>query len=307
MPRLIPQLKSVLFKLDLMEGAREKVRRGIRVLKSFANAAKVSYGDFQAGFDFDAEIGTADSGNLDNDLAELLLAVGEAAMERHTAVALIIDEIQYISESELSAMIAGVHRINQKSLPIVLVGAGLPQVLAKMGNAKSYAERLFDFPQVSALLVDDATKAIVDPAKALGVSFEGAAVEEILRITQRYAYFLQEWAYVSWNLSENNRITYGDVIGAHEEATKRLDQSFFRMRLERTSKVEKRYMRAMAELGPGPNRSGEIAAEYGAKVTTLAPARSSLIAKGMIYSPSYGDTEFTVPMFDEFMRREMPK
>lgn len=303
---LVPQLKRMLFKLDRIEGTQEKVRRGLRVLKGFVSALKVQYGDFEAGLDFDSEAGTADGGDLAIDLPELFVSLGEAAADRKTAIALIVDEIQYLSGKELSSLISSVHKVNQKQLPIVVVGAGLPQVLARMGNAKSYAERLFEFPRVDALTESDAEVAIVAPAKNEGVAYEPDALAEIVRVTQRYPYFLQEWGYVTWNIAQSSPITLDDVLKAGPEALRRLDQSFFRMRLDRMTPTEKKYIRAMAELGPGPHRSGDIARAYGAQVTTVAPIRSSLISKGMIYSPAHGETSFTVPLFDEFMRREIP-
>ena len=197
---LVPHLKRVLFKLDRIEGVQEVVRRGMRVLKGFASAFKVQYGDIEVGIDFDSERGTADSGDLAADLPDLFLAVGEAAAARKTAIALIIDEIQYLSEKDLASLIAAVHRVNQKTLPILLVGAGLPQVLAKMGDAKSYAERLFEFPRVAALSEVDARAAIAQPAADAGVVFSDDALKEIFRETEGYPYFLQEWGYVAWNL-----------------------------------------------------------------------------------------------------------
>lgn len=303
---LLPQLRRILLRLDRMEGAQEIVRRGIRIFKSFASSLKIKYGDFEAGLGLDKEDGVADSGDLTTDLPELFVAIGEAARDRKTAVALIIDEVQYLSESELSSLIASIHKINQKSLPVVMVAAGLPQVLARMGDAKSYAERLFEFPRVAALSDSDAAHALEAPAASAGVVFEKAALEEIIRLTQGYPYFLQEWGYVTWNLASNSTITKRDVLAAESEALRRLDQSFFRMRLDRMTPTEKRYIRAMAELGPGPHKSGDVAKQYGALVTTVAPIRSNLIGKGMIYSPAHGETAFTVPLFDEFMRREIP-
>lgn len=303
---IVPQLKRILFKLDRMEGTQEVVRRGIRVLRSFASSLKLTYGDFEAGLNFDREEGTADSGDLSADLPELFVALGQAAAARKTAVALIVDEIQYLSESELGSLIGSIHKVNQKQLPVVLVGAGLPQVLARMGNAKSYAERLFEFPQVAALSEEHARAALVTPASQESVSYEDGALKEIFRVTQGYPYFLQEWGYVTWNLAKSSVITRDDVAKSGPKALRRLDQSFFRMRLDRMTPTEKRYIRAMAGLGPGPHRSGDIAREYGALVTTVAPIRSSLISKGMIYSPAHGETAFTVPLFDEFMRREIP-
>jgi hypothetical protein len=303
---LVPHLKRVLFKLDRVEGIQAGVRRAMRVLKGFASAFKVQYGEFQVGVDFDAETGTADSGDLAADLPELFLAVGEAAAARQSAFALIIDEIQYLSERDLRSLIGALHRVNQKQVPLVMVAAGLPQVLGKMGDAKSYAERLFDFPRVAALSEADARQAIAKPALDEGVLFDDGALAEMFRVTKGYPYFLQEWGYVVWNLAQASPVGRQQVVAAGPQAVRRLDESFFRVRLDRMTPTEKRYMRAMAELGPGPHRSGDIARVYGAQVTTVAPTRSNLIGKGMIYSPAHGETAFTVPLFDEFLRREMP-
>lgn len=303
---ILPHIRRILLKLDRMEGVQETVRRGIRILKGFVSAFKVEYGDFAMGLDFDSELGTADSGDLATDFPELILAVGQAAAARRTAVAILIDEIQYLQERELGFLIRAIHRINQKQLPLVLVGAGLPQVLGKMGSAKSYAERLFEFPQVTALSEEDAIQAIAKPARDEGVEFTADALREVYRVTQGYPYFLQEWGYVTWNIASVSPIQREIVIDAEAEAIRRLDQSFFRVRFDRMTTTEKMYMRAMAELGPGPHRSGDIARRYGKQVQTVAPIRAKLISKGMIYSPSHGQTTFTVPLFDEFMRHEIP-
>jgi hypothetical protein len=303
---LVPRLRTILLKISRMAGAGEFARRGLAVLKNFANALEVQIGDVGIGFDFGEEVGTADSGALTNDLPELFVVLGEVAKARKTAIALLLDEIQYLSEDELSALIMAMHIVSQRALPIVLIAAGLPQVLGKMGQSKSYAERLFDFPRVEALQYDDAIKAISEPARSQGVEFSQDALDEIFDVTEGYPYFLQEWGFVTWNIAESSPISRNVVLNAQDEAIRRLDESFFRVRLERMNPTERRYMRAMAELGVGPHASGEVARMYGAKVTTIAPIRSSLISKGMIYSPSYGSTDFTVPLFDQFMRREMP-
>ena len=303
---LIPQIKRVLFRLDRIDGAQEVVRRGLRVLKSFVSSAKLKYGEFEAGLDLNAEQGSADSGDLATDLPDLMLAVGEAAKAKSTAVAIFIDEVQYLTQAELRSLIGGLHRINQRQLPIVLIAAGLPQVIARMGEAKSYAERLLSFPRVDALGEPEARAALVEPARAADVEFDEEAVSEIVRVTRGYPYFLQEWGYVIWNTAAHTPITIADVAAAAFETRRRLDQSFFRVRIDRMTPSEKRYIRAMASLGEGPHRSGDIALQYGAKVSKVAPIRSSLIGKGMIYSPAHGDTAFTVPLFDDFIRREMP-
>jgi hypothetical protein len=199
-----------------------------------------------------------------------------------------------------------IHRINQRELPVVLIGAGLPQIYALAGNSKSYAERLFRFPDIGALDRADAIAAIGNPAKLDGVSFSEDAIELILELTERYPYFLQQWAYEAWNASDSPTISLETVKAATKMAIQELDKSFFKVRFDRCSPSEKKYMRALAEFGQGKHRSGDIAEELGVKVTSVAPTRSALIKKGMIYSPSHGDTEFTVPLFDQYMRRVMP-
>jgi len=302
---LYPYLRQLLLALDRMEQLNEHVKRGLRVLRSFANSVKVKYEGIEIGLDIDPETGTADSGDLEADLSELMLAVAEAASARKIPVALIVDEMQYLDETELSALITAIHRINQKQFPLILVGAGLPQLVGLTGKAKSYAERLFDFPRVGALTTVDAENALQGPARREGCEFTKGALGEILRVTEGYPYFLQEWAYHAWNMAPNSPIEIGTVQEGHDAVTERLDESFFRVRFDRLTPSEKDYLRAMAEL-PGPRRSGDIAALLGVQGPSVAPRRSGLIKKGMIYSPAHGDTEFTVPMFDQFMKRFMP-
>lgn len=303
---LVPSLRSCLYKLSTLENAKDKARRGIRVLKSFLSALKVSMSDIEFGISVDPETGSADSGDLEADLPELMLAVGEAAKAAGKPLAILLDELQYLSEAEFSALIMSVHRINQDQLPVALIGAGLPQILALAGNSKSYAERLFRYPEIGALNREDAIAAIVNPAKEEGVHMEDAAVEQILTVTERYPYFLQQWAYESWNIADGEIITEATVALATDLAVKELDQSFFKVRFDRCTPAEKRYMRALAEFGQGKHRSGDIADKLGVKTTSVAPTRNNLIKKGMIYSPSHGDTAFTVPLFDQYMRRVMP-
>ena len=303
---LVPPLRKTLFALDRMQNVSQKVKRGLRVLRSFIGAIKVKIGDTEFGLDIDPETGSADSGDLEADLAELFTAVGEAAQDRNTAVAIIIDELQYLSEAEMSALIMAIHRVSQRNLPLVLVGAGLPQLVGLAGKSKSYAERLFTFPEIGPLCAQDTATALQEPAASQGASFTSEALAEVYRVTQGYPYFLQEWGYQSWNLANHSPITLEDVHRTTESSMRRLDQSFFRVRFDRLTPREKDYLCAMAELGPGNQRSGDVADRLGVKVQTIAPLRSSLIKKGMIYSPAHGDTAFTVPLFDQFMRRTMP-
>ena len=303
---LAPQLRQALLRLSLNATAKELAQRALRGLAGFAKALKVKYQDIEVGFDFDPEPGLADNGDLEHDLQALLEAAGSAAQRATTALAIFIDELQYVDEKELEALITALHRIVQRQLPVVLVGAGLPQLRGRMGRAKSYAERLFDFPEIGPLSEAAATQALTIPAAAQGVAFADDALSTIFAKTQGYPYFVQEWGKHAWDIATASPISRADVDAASTLATAALDESFFRVRFDRLTPVEKRYLRAMAQLGPGPHRSGDIADKLERRVSSLGPTRSHLIDKGMIWSPSHGDTAFTVPLFDEFMRRIMP-
>ncbi len=303
---LAPQLRLALLRLSSHEKAKELATRALRGLAGFAKALKVKYQDIEVGVDFDPEPGLADNGDLEHDLQALLEAAGAAAQKAGTALAIFIDELQYVEEDQLAALITALHRCAQRRLPVVLVGAGLPQLRGQMGRAKSYSERLFDFPEIGPLSESAARLAIAKPARDQGVDITGDALELVIAQTNRYPYFLQEWGKQAWDIATASPITRDDVERASKVAVAALDESFFRVRFDRLTPAEKRYMRAMAEMGPGPHRSGDIADRLGRKVTSLGPTRNQLIAKGMIWSPSHGDTAFTVPLFDEFMRRIMP-
>jgi hypothetical protein len=303
---LIPALRSALLKLDRIESAKTGIKRALRALAGFAKL-KVSYQDIEVALDLEPERGLADSGDLDLDLADLLTTIGEAARERETAVVIFIDELQYVPEAQLASLISALHATAQGQLPITMVGAGLPQLLGQMGRAKSYAERLFEFISIEQLGPEAARDALVLPIAREGAAISDEAVGEIIQATQGYPYFLQEWGKHSWDAADASPIERDDVDAASITALAELDASFFRVRFDRLTPSEKRYLRGMAELGAGPHRSGDVADILSKKVTQLAPVRNGLIAKGMIYSPAHGDTAFTVPLFDEFMRRIMPE
>lgn len=302
---LVPSLRASLLKLDRIKQASQGIKRALRALAGFVKP-RVSYEGFEIALDFEVEPGLADSGDLESDLTDLIRAIGEAAQENDTAFVLVIDELQYVPEVELAALISALHRANQLQLPITLVGAGLPQLLAQMGRAKSYAERLFAFVPVGPLEQDAANDAIRLPLEHEEVAISNVALEMIYAETEGYPYFLQEWGKHSWDMANASPIEESDVANASVAALAELDASFFRVRFDRLTPAEKRYMRAMAELGTGPHRSGDVAEALGVKVQTVAPTRNSLIKKGMLYSPAHGDTAFTVPLFDAFMRRIMP-
>ena len=303
---LAPELRVAFLKLSLDDRAKDFAQRALRGLAGFAKALKVKYHDIEVGLDFQPEQGLADNGDLEHDLSALLETAGDAAKKAETALVIFIDELQYVQEVELAALITALHRAAQRSLPVVLVGAGLPQLRGRTGKAKSYAERLFDFPEIGSLPPDDAKIAIAKPAKQQGVEIEEDALDQIVMETHGYPYFLQEWGKHTWQVASGSPITRQDVIVASRVAIAALDESFFRVRFDRLTPGEKKYLRAMAELGAGPHRSGDIAATLNRSVNSLGPTRSQLIAKGMVWSPNHGDTAFTVPLFDEFMQRIMP-
>jgi AAA ATPase domain len=303
---LAPELRSALLRLSQIAAAKAFAIRGLRALAGFASKLKITYGDIEVGYDQEPEPGLADNGDLEHDLQALLEQVGLAAKAAGTAVVLFIDELQYVPEAQLAALITAIHRTEQRRLPVVLVGAGLPQLRGQMGNAKSYAERLFDFLVLGPLDEQASRQAIVKPLKDEGVEITDEALARILALTQGYAFFLQLWGSHTWRAASSSPIELAAVEMASITAIAALDESFFRVRFDRLTPTEKKYLRAMAELGPGPHRSGDIAAQLAKVVSTLAPTRDKLIRKGMIWSPSHGDTAFTVPMFDAFMKRIMP-
>ncbi len=303
---IAPHLWKLLFELDRIAGLGNKVKRGLSVLRSFISALNVTVNDVTIGLDIEPERGAADSGDLEIDLPNLFVALAEAAEDRKSAIAIFIDEIQYFSQKELGALIMAMHKIQQRQLPLVLLGAGLPILPGLAGDSKSYAERLFNFPDIGALSESDAAKALNDPAQVEGVVFEPDALAEIYKMTKGYPYFLQEWGYQSWNHAKESPITLKVIQEATSMVIQRLDKNFFRVRFDRLIPSEKNFLRAMAELGPGSHRSGDIADILNFKITSLAPVRAKLIKKGMIYSPAHGELAFTVPLFDEFMVRAIP-
>lgn len=299
---LATRLRRILLELD-QGPVSAAVARALRVLKSFTLQLP---GGSTLSIDVDALRGHADSGNLAEDVTDLLVAAGEAAQDRKTGVLLAVDELQYLEEEELAALITAIHRTSQLDLPVVLVGAGLPQLPGLAGEAKSYAERLFEFPEIGSLGQGDAEAALLIPAEAGGVTYRLQALKLIVAAAHGYPYFLQEWGYHVWNHAESSPIAAADVQRVIPLIEDHLDKNFFLVRFDRLTPKEKEYLRAMAELGPGPHRSGDIAGTLGVKVESVAPRRSALIAKGMVYSPAHGDTAFTVPLFDEFLRRAIP-
>jgi hypothetical protein len=298
---LVPKINQALRKLSTSENAKAQVHQALRALRSFASAFKLSYGEVS--ISVDPEVGVADSGDMEADLPELFVRVGEAAKAANKAWTLLIDEVQYLRSVDLAALIVALHKVNQKDLPVLFFGAGLPQVAALSGDAKSYAERLFHYPAVGALKPEDAETAIRQPIEDEGEEIDDNAIQEILLKTKGYPYFLQEWGYQCWNISDGPRIKLEDAVKAAGEATKRLDEGFFKVRFDRLTPKEREYVMAMANLGAGPYRSSDVADALGQTHQSLGPRRAQIISKGMIYSPSHGDIAFTVPLFNEYLIR----
>ncbi len=300
------RFSQMLLQMDFTKKVGDAVMTGLRGVASFTKVARLKHGELEFALDFDPLVGTADSGNIADDLPDVFEIVGKAAASRNTAIVLIIDEMQMLSREDLVALIMAMHRVSQNSLPLLLVGGGLPQVVGLMGEAKGYSERLFESVGIGELPVDEACRAIVEPLQREGAKISKAALAEIMAATLRYPYFIQEWGKHAWNSAQGQSISITAAKAAHPIATASLDESFFRFRLDQLTDKEKLYARAMASLGGGPYKSGDIANALGARVESLAPIRGSLIKKGTVYSPSYGDTAFTVPLFHEFMCRVMP-
>ncbi|MER8482212.1 ATP-binding protein [Mesorhizobium sp. M1322] len=298
---LYPRMHQVLRRLSVVEGAKAATYSALRALRGFASAFKIEVGDVAIAVD--PEPGVADSGNIEYDIADLFLRVGQAAQAAGRGWTLLVDEVQYLSAEELAALIVAIHRINQKSLPVLFFGAGLPQIAALSGDAKSYAERLFIFPKVDALDITAAEEAIRQPIEAEGETIDQAALSAIVQSTKGYPYFLQEWGYQAWNAAQDSPINADNVVAAAAAALKRLDEGFFKVRFDRLTPKEREYVIAMATLGTGPYRSSDVADVLGEKLTALGPRRATIINKGMIYSPAHGDIAFTVPMFEEYLKR----
>lgn len=298
---LYPKITRTLRRLSTIESAKSSVHAAMRTLRGFASAFKISVGDIS--ISVDPEPGSADSGNLEYDLSDLFCSVGVAAQSAQKAWTLLIDEVQYLSEEELSALIVSIHRVNQKQLPVMFFGAGLPQIAALSGDAKSYSERLFSYPPVGPLDNPAAIAAIRQPIENEGEAITDDALEMIFEKTENYPYFLQEWGYQAWNIADISPIDVDDIVDASAAALRRLDEGFFRVRFDRLTPKEREYVIAMAGLGSGPYRSSDVADALGENVRSLGPRRATIINKGMIYSPAYGDIAFTVPMFDDYLQR----
>lgn len=303
---LTKELRLALIRMSQVQSAKDAVVRGLRALAGFVSSLKVTYRDIEVGLDYAPEVGLADSGDLEMDLRALLVEAGHAARSAKTVLAIFIDELQCMPKHEMAALLYALHRCGQLQLPVILIGAGLPQLIGLVGDAKSYAERMFEITDIGPLSEVDARDAISGPAEQEGVEITPDALDAIVEQTLAYPYFLQQWGKHTWSIAKQSPITAAHVTNASGEAINALDKSFYRFRFNRLTVAERRYLRAMAELGEGPHYSDDVAAELGKPVDTLERIRNDLITKGMLYSDPQGDAAFTVPRFHEFLKRVMP-
>lgn len=294
--------------LELSPKARwtQRFHRAVEALKSFSVRVDAS-GNLSAGLDLKPSETLAVHGDLAADFTDVLVALGDAAKDAKKGIAILVDEVQFLSPSQLEAVIAAVHKTVQRALPVTMVGAGLPQIAELAGDAKSYAERLFRFPTIGHLAEEDARQALVEPAAEEGVAFTDGALELALEMTGCYPYFLQELGYAAWGVAESSPITRRDVEDASAVYEAKLDSSFFRVRLDRCSELQRAYLRAMAELGPEPQKAADVARLLDRESTQVAPTRSELVSMGLLFTPEHGYAAFTVPHFDLFMRRSIPE
>lgn len=299
---LYPEMRKVMRSLSGVAAAKQIATRGLKGLRGFASIFKIAIAGVEIGLE--PEPGLADSGDLQYDLPDLFDVIGRAAKAAGKGWILLIDEVQYLSEADLSALIVAIHRMSQEGHPILLVGAGLPQVARLAGDAKSYAERLFLYPRIGALEPASATQAIEKPILNEDASIAPAALSAIVNQTQGYPFFLQEWASVAWNNAEGSEITLDDVSHSYAETLASLDEGFFRVRIDRLTKAEVQFVKTMSELGDGPYAMADIARAMGRALSSLGPTRANIISKGMIYSTDHGYLDFTVPLFAEYMRRQ---
>lgn len=302
---LFGQLKSALLRISPRARWTERGRRAAGVLKSFVVSVDQA-GTLSASWDAETLEGSGDNGDLRLDLTDVLIAIGEVAREQETGVVLLIDEVQFLDQEQLESLIQAIHKTVQRKLPVTFVGAGLPQIAELAGDAKSYAERLFKFPRIESLSDADARRALADPAALEDASFTDDALNLAVEITQGYPYFVQELGAQVWTIAQSSPFTREDVELAREAYEAKLDESFFRVRLDRATPLQTAYLRAMAELGSEPARAADVAALLNRESSQLGPVRAELIGMGLLYTPSYGLAAFTVPQFDAFMRRAVP-
>jgi hypothetical protein len=300
------KLRAALFELSPKAKWSDRFMHAAGVLRSFTVSVDAAR-TLTAGLDVDAAEGFADHANLALDLTDVFIALGEAAQERSRGVVLLFDEVQFLTKPQLEAVIEALHKMVQRKLPVTLVGAGLPQIAELAGDAKSYAERLFKFPSIGNFEIEDAKAALARPAADEDATYTDEALDRAVEVTGGYPYFLQELGYAVWTVAEDSTINLDDIEIAIPGYEAKLDESFFRVRLDRATELQRAYLRAMAQLGPQPQKAADVAEIMGRTSQNLAPTRAELINMGLLYTPEHGYAAFTVPHFDQFLVRAIPK
>lgn len=303
---LFYKFKAALFELSPRKRWGTRIKRAASILSSFGFTVDPS-GNLSMSMNIDALEGRGDTQILALDLTEVLVALGEAAQEADRGLVLLVDEIQFLSSHQLEALISAIHKTVQRSLPITMVGAGLPQIAELAGDAKSYAERLFKFLDIGTLSERDSKLALEQPANEEDAEFTATALQTAISTTEGYPYFLQEIGSSIWKVADGSPITPDDVKTAIEQYQEKLDSSFFRVRLDRATPLQAAYLRAMAGLGPGPQSAADVAAVMDRSSQSLGPIRAQLIEMGLLFTPKFGFAQFTVPHFDQFMLRAHPQ
>ncbi len=302
-PKISSQVRRALLQIAPKARWTDRAKKAASILKSFTITFNPD-GAVTAGLNVEALAGSGDSGDIAEDLTDLFVALGEAAQEMGPGVIFLLDEIQYLKSVNLEALITALHKCARRSLPVTLVGAGLPQIPRLAGEARSYSERLFQFPRIDVLCPDsDAREALTVPAKDLDVEFDSDAVDFVVEYTQGYPYFIQEYGKLLWDEASDSPITRSDAVQVLPLVEAKLDENFFRVRAERTTELELKYLFAMAELGPDAHRASEVARRIHRTTEQAGPIRSRLIDKGLLYTPGFGLAAFTVPHFDRYMLR----
>ena len=304
--QMVSAIRTSLFEMSPKARWGDRMQRAAAVLKSFSVSVDPT-GTLTVGMDVDAAQGFADQQELQADLTDLLVAVGEAAKDANKGLVLLFDEVQFLSTTQLEALISALHKTVQRGLPVTMVGAGLPQIAELAGDAKSYSERLFKFPRIGNLNDSDARAALAEPAQAEDASYSDGALDLAIEVTGGYPYFLQELGYAVWSVAEGPTITRKDIEVSVPIYEAKLDESFFRVRLDRATEMERIYLRAMAELGSEAQKAQDVAAVVGRKSTQMGPTRAQLINMGLLYTPEHGYASFTVPHFDKFLKRAIPE
>ena len=298
--------KKFIHKMSFKEAAKDFVNKAQGVLRAFTVTYNPSEQSFSVGVSDNEYIAT---GDLSDDMTDLFVSMGKMAGKTGYAICFFIDEIQYMKDEEVEALVNAVHRCNQLRLPIMVFGAGLPKIIKTLGKVKTYSERLFRFREIDALGKQDAKEAIVKPAEPLGVRYTNDSLERILNVTQGYPYFIQELCSAIWNDIEEEKdiIEEIHVERAIPKFFENLDLGFYKMRYDRCTHKEKIFIFAMVKCGDLPCTISNVAKIMNKDVRSISTYRAQLINKGVIYATGHAEIDFTVPGFDGYLKRINPE